>query len=178
MMTLSCLLGLGKASNNSNNDSTNIEQPVSQSTAPVRSLYIYTYASHPRNAIPPSARLLTTLRRNHPNIDPLLILHCHNIAVPKALILGGETGLDEKVQEYVMQDSRASNMVKNAVEKIEKALEGEKSVLVLVRCKDGRGASVAVAERLRKEVEGRDEGVRVVVRHTELGRGAEGEDSV
>jgi hypothetical protein len=151
-----------------------LRAPRNEAT-PTRTLYIYSYASEDSTRIDLPACLHDTLIRNHPQHNTVeAIVNCFdNIPLPtRGTPLQTKDGLRGSAlefQRYVMRDRATMALVMLTVDAIEERLvarEGE-SFLALVRCNDGRGVSVAVAEILARTVRGGHKDIRIVVRHTE-----------
>ena len=83
------------------------------------------------------------------------------------------TGLDKKVQDYVLKQEGAENFSKTIIELINVTTpgyvrEGKKYVTVAIGCTGGKHRSVTIAEKVAQELKSNGAKVRVV--HRDLGK--------
>ncbi len=83
------------------------------------------------------------------------------------------SGLEKAVSDYVFQDPDAEDLVRRYIDLLEFLLpryqsEGKRYLTIGIGCTGGRHRSIAVAMRLKEELEGR--GMLISVRHRDIDR--------
>lgn len=143
----------------------------------------YLYDIPPPSCCPRRPRKLkidfyTCGRRYHPEVGStpvILNMSCAKMLPPPTKMVQRYTGLDRKLsdwlfshREYRVKCTRALDRIDDAIDAWRPSRDGPR-LCVIVKCKAGVHRSVAMAERLAKEVRGW-EGVRVSIEYVFLSR--------
>jgi hypothetical protein len=128
---------------------------------PRPTVYLYTFSI---SYLHTSSAVRHAFRSHRPHIAELPALNVSRLAPPPPEICASYSGLSPIVQEYVMADPKAHQMVAVGVEAVTRAAgAGLRECKMGVACKAGTHRSVAIAEQMALRLEER--GFVVVVEH-------------